>query len=406
MTMVILSTLLTMVVAAAAAPSTLFVSHYDGHIYTLTLSSNNSLTQTGALTACGSMPSWLTYSSATNTLYCVDESGTTGSSNGTLSAFTPENDGLKQLVKTNTLPGGVASVVYTADAGDFLAIAHYEGSAVSVFPLPLTSTSTASQSFEYTLTNPPTDPSRQDAPHPHEVFLDPTGAFILAPDLGMDVIHIYAIDKASGRLTECDQFAVKGGNGPRHGAWWTSNSTISGRGRGRGHGSGSGSKGDTVLYIANELANTVSIYTATYSDTCLALADAGEVTPYPGPVPSSGNIAEVRVVQGRDVYVSVRNDQAFAPADSMAFLQIPNGEDGTGVQYVNLTSSYGKTPRTFVVSKDGGLVAIGDQASAEVAVVRRDAATGELGELIAKVRVGQQGTPGQSDGLSSVVWAE
>ncbi|KAH8698006.1 Lactonase, 7-bladed beta-propeller-domain-containing protein [Talaromyces proteolyticus] len=378
--------------AAASALSTLFVSHYDGHVFTLNLNaSGGHLIQSNSLQACGSMPSWLTYDAATAMLYCVDESGSSANSgNGTLSSFVVDtrNKGSSALTKeatTETLPGGVASVIYEGDCHRrYLAIAHYEGSAVSTFQLPLTPRSTALQTFEYVLTEPATDPSRQDAPHPHEVFLDPTGAYVLAPDLGMDIIHIYAIDKATGKLHECSQFKVKGGNGPRHGAWTT----------------GSNSEKSAILYISNELANTVGIYTATYSEGCLALRDAGEVTPYPKDVPNTATIAEIRIVGGKDIYVSVRNDQAFPPNDSIAFLETSRTDDAT---YKTLTSSYGKTPRTCVINKAGTLLAIGNQASSDVAIVERDPKSGALGKLVAQLQVGN---PGLSNGLSSVVWAE
>ncbi|CRG84580.1 putative protein SERP1457 [Talaromyces islandicus] len=375
--------------------STLYVSHYDGHVYTLSLdTAARSLTLAGSLQACGAMPSWVTYDAPSNTLYCVDESGSSANSgNGTLSSFSPtssSNVPLRLTDKTTTLPGGVASVIYKDNDGrDYLAIAHYEGSAVSNFKLPLSMSDnpTALQTFEFSLPGPPTDPSRQDAPHPHETFLDPTGAYVLTPDLGSDVIHIFAIDKATGKLNECDAFAVKPGNGPRHGAWWTSKN-----------------KKTNVLYISNELANTVSTYTASYGDECLVLKDDGDIVPYPTDVPSSANIAEVRVADNRDVYVSVRNDQSFAPSDSMAFLQA-SADDGS-LTYKNLTTSYGKTPRTFVVNKAGTLLAIGNQATSDVAIVERDPKTGALGDLVAQLQVGATGTPGQSDGLSSVIWAE
>jgi 6-phosphogluconolactonase (cycloisomerase 2 family) len=263
---------------------------------------------------------------------------------------------------------------------------------VSNFKLPITDDSTALQTFEFTLPGPPTDPSRQDAPHPHETFLDPTGAYVLSPDLGSDLIHIFAIDKASGKLNQCDAFAVKGGNGPRHGAWWAK------------PGNSGGDSTAYALYISNELANTVSIYKASYKDNCLVLDESDEIVPYPKDVPSTANVAEVRIAGDRDVYVSVRNDQAFPPNDSMAFLQA--SVDDSTLTYTNLTTSYGKTPRTFVINNAGTLLAIGNQASSDVAIVARDPKTGALGELVAQLQVGAQGTPGQSDGLSSVIWAE
>lgn len=262
---------------------------------------------------------------------------------------------------------------------------------MSNFKLPITESSTSLQNFEYTLPGPPTDPSRQDAPHPHETYLDPTGAYVLANDLGSDLIYIYAIDKANGNLKQCDAKAVKGGNGPRHSAWWSK--------------PGSGDNSPIyALYVANELANTVSVFNVRYTDDCLVLDSEKEVVPYPTDVPSGANVAEVRVADNRDVYVTVRNDQAFPPSDSVAFLQA-DADDGS-LTYKNLTTSYGKTPRTSVLNKAGTLLAIGNQASSDVAIVERDPKTGELGSLVAQLQVGAVGTPGQANGLSSVVWAE
>lgn len=53
----------------------------------------------------------------------------------------------------------------------------------------------------------------------------------------------------------------------------------------------------------------------------------------------------------------------------------------------------------------GDLVAVGNQNSGTVVVVRRDPATGALGDEVASVSVGPQGVDGNG-GLSSVAWAE
>lgn len=107
---------------------TLYVSHYDGHIYTLTFNPKNpnpntSLTLSNTLQACGSMPSWLELDTYTNTLYCVDESGTSQTSgNGSLTALDIKAAKKPRVVaETGTLAGGVASVIYDEK---FIAIAH------------------------------------------------------------------------------------------------------------------------------------------------------------------------------------------------------------------------------------------------------------------------------------------
>ncbi|KAF3400918.1 putative 6-phosphogluconolactonase [Talaromyces pinophilus] len=368
---------------------TLYVSHYDGHIYTLKFDPKNpdpntSLTLSNTLQACGSMPSWLELDTYTNTLYCVDESGTSQTSgNGSLTALDITAPKKPRVVsETETLAGGVASVIY--DAGDdekFIAIAHYEGSSLSTFPLPLTNDSSALQTFLFTLTGPVTDPSRQDAPHPHEVFLDPTNSFILSPDLGADLIRIFAINPSDGTLTECEAYKTTPGNGPRHGAF--------------------SNQGDT-LYITNELANTVSTYTVSYNGNntpcALSLDLQQEIVPSPSGTLPASFVAEIRIPRhSTDVYITVRGDQSFAPNDTIAFLD--ESSSATGLTPKNLTSSFGAYPRTLVISEDGCLVAVGNQKSSSVAIVERDAETGELGALLGSLEVGSV-----EAGLSSVIW--
>ncbi|KAL1970138.1 hypothetical protein VTN77DRAFT_6543 [Rasamsonia byssochlamydoides] len=396
----------------------LYASHYTGYIYTLTLTldsntntnshshsltdspSSASLRLTSSLRTCGALPSWLTFDAVSRTLFCSDEAFEHGA-NGSLTALAAASDGsLVELVRTETRAGGVASVLYEGDDGGrkkYIAIAHYQGSALSTFALPLTPNASALQTFEYTLPQPGPIPSRQDAPHPHAVFLDPTGEFVLSPDLGADVVRVYAIDKTSGMLRECDALAVKPGDGPRHGVFWTSTTTQS----------QSENQASPLLYIVNELANTVTAYAVSYSSSCLSFEPVQVVTPYPTgtAIPRTANVGEIRL-QGGNVYVSIRNDEAFPPSsDSMATLTVSN-ETGGLLAFRDLTPSYGKTPRTFVINKAGDLVAIGDQVSSNVAIVRRDPKTGKLGALLAILQVGSPGTVGESTGLSSVVWDE
>jgi 6-phosphogluconolactonase (cycloisomerase 2 family) len=269
-----------------------------------------------------------------------------------------------------------------------------EGSALSTFALPLTPQSTALQKFEFTMAAPGPVADRQDAPHLHETLVDPTGQFVLAPDLGADLVRVFAIDKPSGTLQPCNDYAVTPGNGPRHGAFWTTTTTTT-----TTHGTAS-----PVLYLTNELADVVTSYAVGYDDDCLTLQPLQVVVPYPSALPSAAAVAEIHLVQDRDLYVSIRYDQGFAPNDSVALLQASHGNGS--LAFANLSSAYGTTPRTFVPNKAGTLLAIGDESSSNVAVVRRDAETGVLGELVASLQVGTPGLPGETTGLSSVVWDE
>jgi 6-phosphogluconolactonase (cycloisomerase 2 family) len=68
----------------------------------------------------------------------------------------------------------------------------------------------------YDLTGPNPNPARQDAAHSHGVHVDPTGAFLVSPDLGNNFIRIFTIKSATGALTTCPEPSVGAGAGPRH----------------------------------------------------------------------------------------------------------------------------------------------------------------------------------------------
>jgi 6-phosphogluconolactonase (cycloisomerase 2 family) len=108
------------------------------------------------------------------------------------------------------------------------------------------------QVFQYKLTKPGAVPDRQDAPHEHEVILDPTGSFIVVPDLGADLLRIFAINKSTSMLSESSTYSVPAGTGPRHGAFLNTGNA-------------------TYLFIIAELANTITSYSVAYTATGLSL---------------------------------------------------------------------------------------------------------------------------------------
>ncbi|RJE20211.1 hypothetical protein PHISCL_07450 [Aspergillus sclerotialis] len=398
--------------AKAKDIATLYTTHYSGTVSTLTLSQDSldsfSLDLTSTKQTCGSMPSWLTFDPSTRTLYCSDEAGGLDGK-GSLTALSVDLDyGLTEDAKTSTPGGGVSSVIYEGGDGmRYIAIAHYSGAAVSTYPLPLEPNTPATQIINYNRSDHGPR-SQQDTPHPHEVVLDPTGSFILVCDLGSDVVRVYAIDAESGKLNTCPSIERPAGNGPRHGVFWTPISALGGNAMRRSQRTTRDMNPiETMFYMDSELGGTVTAFTVSYpppsTGGCPFFEEVQEMVPYPeGNMPDDGTPAEIRL-RGDSLYVSIRSDQGFAPDDSIATLA--RSEDGM-VALDRLTSAYGKVPRTMVINRVGDLVAIGDQSSSNVAIVRRDPQTGELGEELADLKVGQPGKVGASEGLSSVIWAE
>lgn len=101
-----------------------------------------------------------------------------------------------------------------------------------------------SRSFE--LDEPGPVPSRQEAPHPHQVSLDPTGHFVLVPDLGADLVRVFHVDDRNLSLTEVEPLVATPGSGPRHVDFLVT------------------PDGATYMYLIAELTNTITGYRVSY----------------------------------------------------------------------------------------------------------------------------------------------
>lgn len=287
------------------------------------------------------------------------------------------------------------------------------------------------QIFTYTLTAPGTVPSRQDAPHPHEALLDPTGRYILVNDLGADLVRIYLIDPAgSNNLTSQTPLKAKAGSGPRHGAF--SQDLIN---------------GSYVYYLGAEISSTVTAYKVSYASgisfeeigVYSSLAP-GEVVPATTTGESTGVVAEVAVSvcdsasapshrtawllfwqrvhlllalpsrcigsvsvrsccsktdncvpqpDGSTLLVSNRRDLTFnntsPPSDSISTFAI-SPDDGT-LSFFQIFPAGGSYPRQFALNQAGNLAAVGLQQTGIVTILERDATSGAFEKEVASIAI-------------------
>lgn len=97
-----------------------------------------------------------------------------------------------------------------------------------------------------------------DPGHPHQVRLDPTGDFIVAPDLGWNLLRIFKVDKNTAKLKEAGTVDTGIGPGeikagPRHGVFHKIDST-------------------TYYYVITELSNELITYKVTYTADSMTFA--------------------------------------------------------------------------------------------------------------------------------------
>ncbi|THW25621.1 3-carboxy-cis,cis-mucoante lactonizing enzyme [Aureobasidium pullulans] len=379
------------VAASFTAATNLFVSDYSGNISTLELTEHGghySLTKTSANAGCAPNPSWLTLDTNHNTLYCLDEGLEV--TNGSLTSFTINSSGhLHKIHREQTISGPVSGVIYGNPAEKrSIALAHYSGSALSTWNLDANHTAAFDfqQDIFFNLTKPGPNAERQDAPHEHEAVLDPSGNFIVVPDLGADLIRIFSIDAGSGDLVVEKPFAVLPGSGPRHVVFYQPYGVV-------------GTQATTFMFLVSELANTVTSFKVSYPKAGgMGFKQVFETSTYGDLVVPEGNAAaEIAVTpDNRFLIISNRNNTSFhipspssithnhttsIPSDSLSSFSLQ--KDGT-LKHIQLWPSGGMFPRHFSLNKFGDLLAVGMQYDRSVVVFERDVALGTVGKPVAR----------------------
>ena len=384
----------------AIASETLFVSSYAGAVTTLRLNQDQSgmysLNNVSVDFGCSPNPSWMTLDKPSNTLYCIGEGLATP--NGSINAFSVDSHGKLAQLSTAEAPNGpVYGGLYGTENGtQAIALPDYGAGALTSYSISSTTQLALIQNISFPAPNPPGPvPDRQSASHPHEAVVDPTGQYLLVPDLGADLVRVFSYDSQSAQLKPAgNPLQTKPGAGPRHLAFYVSGNT-------------------TYMYLVAEIGATLTGYTLTYapdgsglafqqlfeSDTLGGLAPTRPVAP-----------GEVRVApQSNFLVVSNRNDSTFAlpnnqpgnataiPSDSLATYAIqPNGS----VRFLQLWPAGGSFPRSFDINLVGDKVAVGLQNDGRIVVFGRDPDTGLIEGALAFVEgpmVGQ---------VTRVVWNE
>ncbi|KAK5164341.1 uncharacterized protein LTR77_010037 [Saxophila tyrrhenica] len=373
---------------ALATATNLFIADYSGSITTLSLTEsqgNYTVTTTSTNHACAPNPSWLTLDADRGLLFCLNEGLETR--NGSLSSFTVGADGeLTHVKNATTINGPVSGVIYGNAAGKrAIALAHYAGSAVSSWVLGEGGEFTHLQDITFSLPRPGPDPVRQDAPHEHEAIVDPTGRYILVPDLAADLVRVFCWDQETLKLEALDPLEVAPGSGPRHAAFWNPYSVAC--------------EGcTTYLYVVAELASTVMGYAVTYKPNGggLSFKEVYNSSTYgllnlpPGTAPAEVHVSP----DNKYLTISNRMDKAFTlpqpdgsilHSDSLVTFVLQ--DDGSLVWH-QIWPAGGSIPRHYSMNAPGTLVGVGLQYDQTVAILQRDPSSGLIGEPIARVKVG------------------
>jgi 6-phosphogluconolactonase len=225
----------------------------------------------------------------------------TGGRNGVSAKLDPTE---KFLIVANYASGSVAVLPVAADGS--------LGDAVQVFDLP------GEARARHRV-------GHQGSSHPHDIVLDPTGRFVVAPDKGLDRVFVFKFDGRRGRLSPAGAgyMDARSGAGPRHMAFHPTR---------------------PVAWVLNELDSTVI--------TCRWDGGQGTLSPVevtlalPGDFTSDSQAAEIEFVASTNtLYVSNRGHESIAMFRVNRTTGVP--------RLIGWQSTGGNYPRFFDIDPTG-----------------------------------------------------
>ncbi len=288
-------------------------------------------------------------------------------------AMHPDGMHVYATCRTDEFPGAVATLKFAADRGSLefvsaeatgdrgpthltvsrdgqtLLLVDYGGGSVVSFPIAADRT-VGPRVSRHLHEGSSINPQRQQRPHPHWIGNDPSGRYVLVPDLGTDQIVIYRLDENTHAITPVGAKRVPPGSGPRHFAF---------------HPNGKWG------YVANELSLAVIAYQIAGDEEIL---DERQSVLAVGPdevEPILTTCSEIQVhPSGRFLYVGIRGH------DTIGVFAI-DPQDGT-LSFIEREPVRGSWPRHFGIDPTGRWLLAAGQESDNVAVFRIDQESGDL----------------------------
>jgi 6-phosphogluconolactonase len=295
-------------------------------------------------------PSYLAIHPGKNFLYAVNETGGTSQNpTGTVSAFHIDTANNRLDFVSSVSSQGLSPCFISFDKfAKFVLVANYGSGTVAMLPVDEKCILHEAVSADKHAGKGPT--SRQEAPHAHMIIPSPYKNFVYSVDLGIDQILLYVLDGAARKLIPTGRNTLtSAGAGPRQMVFhplkpWS--------------------------YVVCELNGTIEAYRVDTSSGSLSIfqtiSNHGGTT---GENPASGDIHITP--SGKYLYASNRGN-----VNNIAMFSI-NQESGE-LSLIGYQSTFGKTPRNFVIDPTGMYLLVANQDSDTIVTFKIDPETGKL----------------------------
>ncbi|QYT03233.1 hypothetical protein H0G86_010203 [Trichoderma simmonsii] len=327
-----------------------------GHIYLATYTSASATITIDLDEPFPGNPSWFAVSPTDpHLLYTFDEGGsTTYAFRLDLSANT-----LTKVAQSEDGSNGVCHLAFNKEGTILIGTSWAEGT------IDIWNTETENPELITTIQSkdPVVDAGRVS--RAHQAVLDPTGRFFVVNDLGTDSILV--LDALRPDVPVVRRVTVPSGSGPRHGVFYPA---------------GEG-KPATHYFLLCETSNRVEVFKLKYTEVDIEFTATGSYSTFldedMGAFAAAGEIALSK--DGRHVYTS--NRLMTTPTETIAHFRVKNEGDDEGgleLELVGETSTQGKHPRMFSLSRNGNELFVGNQEGEWGVVVLRRREDGTLEE--------------------------
>ncbi len=298
-------------------------------------------------------PSFLAVSPNSNFVYAVSEAAGAGKNGGKIASFSFDRSSGRLAPINQQFSGGNNPCYVTADkTGKWVIVGNYSSGTLAVLPVspkgvldtPVTVVEHSGRSV---------NSERQNEPHVHATVLSPDNKYLYVPDLGIDKLVCYRLNKKNGSLKEnpAALTITEAGAGPRHFDFHPNKK---------------------FAYLVEELTGAVSAYR--YFSKTGELELLQNISTLPPEYLGYAGSADIHVSpDGRFLYASNRGE-----SNTIAIFSI---NKKTGILTVaGHQSTLGKTPRNFNFDPGGNFLLVANQNSDEIVVFKIDKATGLLSD--------------------------
>lgn len=210
--------------AAASLPRRLYVGSYaplGQGLYGFALDAQGGSPRPLGLTPNPLSPSWLLADAAAQRVYAAEEGG------DHISVYEPQSDG--SLLALQRLPSGGRGPVHLSQSHGRIWVAHYGDARLAALEIQVEGRLAAARSWSSCVGDCRPGPSRpakappgsqansgHDAPHAHMLQASPDGRWLLASDLGRDVLLVWPLPARGELPGRARELQLSAGSGPRH----------------------------------------------------------------------------------------------------------------------------------------------------------------------------------------------